>query len=91
LEYCLLALAGVGFVLLVLLVHPLATLLMVGSVASVLLFLFGEMWIFNIRLNDVSLVNMVRVLRAVRHRRGIAVDRMHLSYLAWAIGHLYPA
>ena len=57
--YAVLALAGVGVILLVLLVHPLATALMVVAVAMVILFLYGEMWVLGIRLNDVSVVNMV--------------------------------
>lgn len=52
-EYIIFAVVGVGAVMLLMLVHPLATVLMMGAVASVTLFLFGEMWILGIRFNQV--------------------------------------
>ncbi len=58
-EYAGLAVAGVTVVLLILLVSPIAALLMGGSVALVMLYLFGEMWIFSLRFNQVSVVNLI--------------------------------
>lgn len=63
LEYAGLAVAGVGIVLLITLVHPLSSLLMMISVALVMLYLFGEMWIFNIRFNQV----IAQILRLKCH------------------------
>jgi hypothetical protein len=55
LEYAGLAVAGVGLVLLITLVHPLSSLLMMISVGLVMLYLFGLMWIFGIRFNQVRI------------------------------------
>ncbi len=58
LEYAALAVAGVGAVLLLTLVHPVACILMMVAVALVMLFLFGEMWVLNIRFNQVRAVKV---------------------------------
>lgn len=62
-----LALLGVFVVTLVLLVHPIAALLVALAVLCVDLFLFGELWMFNLRLNTVSVVNLVMAV-------GLAAD-----------------
>ena len=54
-----LATAGVFLVALAMLVHPVAALMVVVAVLCVDVFLFGELWIFNIRFNTVSVINLV--------------------------------
>lgn len=51
LHFSIYAVVGVGAVLLVLLVHPVTTLIMMGVIASVIVFLMGEMWILGLRFN----------------------------------------
>lgn len=67
LEYVLLAVAGVGLVLLLTLPSPRAVLLMMLAVGLVDFFLFGEMFILSIRFNQVSIINMIMAT-------GLAVD-----------------
>lgn len=67
LDFAIYAVVGVGFVLLFLLVHPVAMLLMMASVAMVVVFLYGELWILKLRFNSVSVVNMIMAT-------GLAVD-----------------
>lgn len=62
-----LALVGVVAVALLLLVHPVAALLVAGAVLMVDLALFGELWVLSIRLNTVSVVNLVMAV-------GLAAD-----------------
>lgn len=73
LEYFMLALAGVGFVTLLLLVNPWTALLLMCSVGIVDLYLFGELWILGIKFNQVSVINMVMAT-------GLAID--YSVYLA---------
>ena len=67
LEYFLLALAGILVVCLLLLVHPLASFILVCHIGLVDLFLFGLLWIVKIRFNQVSVINMIMAT-------GLAVD-----------------
>ena len=62
-----LATAGVFVVALALLVHPVAALMVVVAVLCVDLFLFGELWIFSIKFNSVSVINLVMAV-------GLAAD-----------------
>lgn len=62
-----LALVGVAVVGIVLLIHPMAILIMILCVGLVDLMLFAEMWVLDIRLNTVSVVNLVMAL-------GLSVD-----------------
>lgn len=50
-----------------LLVHPWAALLITLAVLTVDIFLFGELWLFGIRFNTVSVVNLVMAV-------GLAAD-----------------
>ncbi|KAG1663695.1 hypothetical protein FOA52_013263 [Chlamydomonas sp. UWO 241] len=58
-QYFVLSLAGIGFIVLIMLVHPLTALLLVIAVGMVILFLFGELWVLGIRFNQVSVINMI--------------------------------
>ncbi len=66
-EYVLLAVAGVGLVLALTLPSPRAVLLMMLAVGLVDYCLFGEMFMINIRFNQVSVINMIMAT-------GLAVD-----------------
>eukprot|EP00798_Chlamydomonas_sp_ICE-L_P007447 gene7447-587_t len=59
LEYFILAIIGVGVIILLMLVNPLTSLLMMCAVGMVSLFLFGELWVLGIRFNQVSIINMI--------------------------------
>ncbi|GFR43592.1 hypothetical protein Agub_g4689 [Astrephomene gubernaculifera] len=58
-EYVLLAVAGVGLVLTLTLPSVRAVVMMMIAVGMVDFFLFGEMFILNIRFNQVSIINMI--------------------------------
>ena len=69
-----LALLGITIVGLVLLIHPVAVAIMVLCIALVDLGLFAEMWLFDIPLNTISVVNLVMAV-------GLAVDySMHILH-----------
>lgn len=57
-QYFALSLAGIGFIVLVMLVHPLTALLLAIAVGMVILFLFGELWVLGIRFNQVQILLM---------------------------------
>ncbi len=79
-EYVLLAVAGVGFVLLFTLPSPRAVLLMMLAVGLVDYCLFGEMFMINIRFNQVSVINMIMAT-------GLAVDySVYFAQVGTAVG-----
>ena len=61
------ALLGIAVIGIILLIHPTAVLILVLCIVLVDLMLFAEMWVFDIRLNTVSVVNLVMAV-------GLAVD-----------------
>jgi Niemann-Pick C1 protein len=61
------ALLGIAVIGVILLVHPGAVLILVLCIVMVDLMLFAEMWLFDISLNTVSVVNLVMAV-------GLAVD-----------------
>ena len=68
------ALLGIAVIGMVLLVHPTAVLIMLLCIVLVDLGLFAEMWLLDIRLNTVSVVNLVMAV-------GLAVDySMHILH-----------
>jgi Niemann-Pick C1 protein len=68
------ALLGIAVVGAILLIHPVAVAVMVLCIVAVDLSLFAEMWVFGIRLNPVSVVNLVMAV-------GLAVDySMHILH-----------
>jgi len=66
-EYVLLALAGVGLIMLIMLGSISACALMIVAVGLVDLFLFGELWMVGLRFNQVSVICLVMAT-------GLAVD-----------------
>ena len=71
LGFALLGIAIIGFILLI---HPVAVAIMLLCIVLVDLGLFAEMWVLDIRLNTVSVVNLVMAV-------GLAVDySMHILH-----------
>lgn len=70
LGFALLGIAIIGFIFLI---HPVAVLIMLLCIVLVDPGLFAEMWVLDIRLNTVSVVNLVMVV-------GLAVDSMHILH-----------
>jgi predicted RND superfamily exporter protein len=74
------SLLGVAILSYIFLVHPLAALLVVAAIVAVDLLLFAEMWLFNIGVNTISVINLVMAV-------GLAVDyTLHIvhTYLTTA-------
>ena len=59
-----LSLVGVTLISLLLLIHPLAVLLVIFTVISVNLCLVLEMWVLDIKINTISVVNLVMAVGA---------------------------
>ena len=59
------ALAGITVISLLLLIHPLAVLLVLFTVVTVDLCLFMEMWVLDIEVNTISVVNLVMAVGAL--------------------------
>eukprot|EP00892_Ulva_mutabilis_P004763 jgi/Ulvmu1/2659/UM014_0114.1 len=68
------AMLGIVIISILLLISPRAVLIVVLCIATVDLFLFAEMWLFDIRLNTVSVVNLTMAI-------GLSVDySLHIMH-----------